>query len=152
MTRKIPIFHFSSGRRAPPALWARSGTSVISRILQGRKASVKSGCKICGWRPPAKLHPLFGDHAEMPFDGAPSHLQLICACRCHSQPVPMRRISEDGTRRYIFGGMRVARDIDVVPGSSAILRSDKPDPWSSSSYKWIGLSEFQAFCEIASHL
>jgi hypothetical protein len=27
---------------------------------------------------------------------APSHLQLICDCCCHSHRVPMRRISEDG--------------------------------------------------------
>jgi hypothetical protein len=104
---------------------AMAGKTIViryRRILQGRKASVKSGCKICGWRPPAKLHPLFGDHAEMPFDGAPSHLQLICACRCHSQPVPMRRISEDGTRRDIFGGMRVARVSDgTTPAMDAFL-------------------------------
>jgi hypothetical protein len=95
------------------------------RILQGRKASVKSGCKLCGWGPPAKPHPLFGDHAEMPLDVAPSHLQLICACRCHSQPVPMRRISEDGTRRDIFGGMRVARVSDGTTTAVDAFLSNK---------------------------
>jgi hypothetical protein len=86
---------------------------------------VQSGCKICGWRPPAKPRPLFGDHAEMPLDVAPSHLQLICACRCHSQPVPMRRISEHGPRRNIFGGMRVARVSDGTAPAVDAFSSNK---------------------------
>jgi hypothetical protein len=99
--------------------WLSCPKSARMELLMG---GWRRDGKFPRWRPPAKPHPLFGDHAEMPLDGAPSHLQLICACRCHSQPVPMRRISEDGTRRDIFDGMRVARVSDgTTPPVDAFL-------------------------------
>ena len=67
-----------------------------------------------------------GDHAEMPLDVAPSHLQLICDCRCHSNRVPMRRICEDGViSRDIFGDRRVVRASDGIAPTVEAFFSNK---------------------------
>jgi hypothetical protein len=55
----------------------------------------------------------------------PSHLPLICDCRCHSRPVPMRRISEDGVSRDIFGDKRVARVSDGTTHAVDAFLSNK---------------------------